>query len=170
MYTMLQVRRKGYAITVYLCAQRESIHSVSSSSSSSSSLSVVKNKPLDHTGISNTNTTTDSNSSTNANSNTRANSNYSAIEGDVFLPPGASSVSGLRRLPCSNIFVNPNTRQEFVTQAEFLKSSVSVKDCPKDGFLEFALVGRSNVGKSSLINTLVRRKQLAKTSKTPGKC
>ena len=97
-------------------------------------------------------------------------SRISAIEGDVFLPPGASSVSGLRRLPCSNIFVNSNTRQEFVTQAEFLKSSVSVKDCPKDGFLEFALVGRSNVGKSSLINTLVRRKQLAKTSKTPGKC
>ena len=158
---MLQVRRRGYAIIVYICGQRQSIHSVASS------LPVVKNKPLlDHTANPNTNTIT----ITDSNSNTNATSNYSAIEGDVFLPPGASSVSGLRRLPCSNIFVNSNTRQEFVTQAEFLKSSVSVKDCPKDGFLEFALVGRSNVGKSSLINTLVRRKQLAKTSKTPGNC
>lgn len=41
--------------------------------------------------------------------------------------------------------------------------------CPADGFPEFALVGRSNVGKSSLLNSIVRRKKLALTSKKPGK-
>lgn len=56
-----------------------------------------------------------------------------------------------------------------VVQAEFVKSSVRTEDCPSDGIPEFALVGRSNVGKSSLLNSLVRRKKLALTSKKPGK-
>ncbi|KAJ6382870.1 hypothetical protein OIU77_031320 [Salix suchowensis] len=56
-----------------------------------------------------------------------------------------------------------------VVQADFIKSSVRTEDCPSDGLPEFALVGRSNVGKSSLLNTLVRRKKLALTSKKPGK-
>eukprot|EP00250_Pteridium_aquilinum_P027404 c3485_g1_i1 orf=65-1003(-) len=91
------------------------------------------------------------------------------IKDDVCLPPGVASAAGLRRLACSNIFVRSTSTPSHVEHAEFVKSSVSVQDCPKDGLPEFAFVGRSNVGKSSLINTLVRRKQLAKTSKTPGK-
>lgn len=55
-----------------------------------------------------------------------------------------------------------------VVNAEFVKSSVTTEDCPSDGKPEFALVGRSNVGKSSLLNSLVRRKRLALTSKKPG--
>lgn len=53
--------------------------------------------------------------------------------------------------------------------SDFVKSSVATEDCPSDGSPEFALVGRSNVGKSSLLNSLVRRKRLALTSKKPGR-
>ncbi|KAL6567268.1 hypothetical protein OROGR_000936 [Orobanche gracilis] len=56
-----------------------------------------------------------------------------------------------------------------VVSAEFVKSSVRTEDCPSDGAPELALVGQSNVGKSSLLNSLVRRKRLAITSKKPGK-
>ncbi|KAL5984836.1 hypothetical protein ACLOJK_038672, partial [Asimina triloba] len=52
-------------------------------------------------------------------------------------------------------------------QAEFVKSSKRTTDCPSDGLPVFALVGLSNVGKSSLLNSLVRRKRLALTSKKP---
>lgn len=92
-----------------------------------------------------------------------------SVENNVYLPPGVTSAVGLRRLACSNIFVGSTSTPVHVEQAEFVKSSVHVEDCPKGGLPEFAFVGRSNVGKSSLINMLVRRKQLAKTSKTPGK-
>lgn len=50
----------------------------------------------------------------------------------------------------------------------FVKSSASVKQCPPDRLPEFALIGRSNVGKSSLINTLTESPGLAKVSKEPG--
>lgn len=53
--------------------------------------------------------------------------------------------------------------------AEFIKSSVSPEQFPTDRLPEIACVGRSNVGKSSLINSLLHRKKLAKVSKTPGK-
>jgi GTP-binding protein len=53
--------------------------------------------------------------------------------------------------------------------AEFIKSSVSPEQFPPDRLPEIAFVGRSNVGKSSLINSLLHRKKLAKVSKTPGK-
>ena len=53
--------------------------------------------------------------------------------------------------------------------AEFVKSVTDARDTPGDGFPEIAFAGRSNVGKSSLINYLLKRKGLAKTSKTPGK-
>ena len=48
-------------------------------------------------------------------------------------------------------------------------SSANVTQCPKGDLPEYAFIGRSNVGKSSLINMLVERKNLAKTSSTPGK-
>ncbi len=51
----------------------------------------------------------------------------------------------------------------------FVKSALALTDCPPEGRPEFAFAGRSNVGKSSLLNTLLNRRGLAKTSKTPGK-
>ncbi|WP_304231749.1 ribosome biogenesis GTP-binding protein YihA/YsxC [Jiulongibacter sediminis] len=54
-------------------------------------------------------------------------------------------------------------------KAEFVKSTPKVEDCPKPSFPEYAFIGRSNVGKSSLINMLTGNKKLAKTSSTPGK-
>ncbi|MGL4392425.1 MAG: ribosome biogenesis GTP-binding protein YihA/YsxC [Fusobacteriaceae bacterium] len=57
-----------------------------------------------------------------------------------------------------------------IKQAEYVKSAVYEKDYPEHlGKYEFAFVGRSNVGKSSLINCITNRKKLAKTSKTPGR-
>ncbi len=56
-----------------------------------------------------------------------------------------------------------------IKSAEFVSSYVSYKDCPKNKTPEYAFVGRSNVGKSSLINMLLERKKLAKTSQSPGK-
>ncbi len=56
-----------------------------------------------------------------------------------------------------------------IKSAEFIKSAVLLKDCPKDTLPEIALIGKSNVGKSSLINRFINRKGLAKTSNTPGK-
>ncbi len=56
-----------------------------------------------------------------------------------------------------------------VKSAEFVISSPMVSQCPKDTKNEFAFIGRSNVGKSSLINMLANHKRLAKTSATPGK-
>lgn len=52
---------------------------------------------------------------------------------------------------------------------EFTISATQWKDCPKPDRPEYAFIGRSNVGKSSLINMLAERKDLAKTSGTPGK-
>lgn len=56
-----------------------------------------------------------------------------------------------------------------IKNAEFTLSSPIVTMCPKDNKPEFAFIGRSNVGKSSLINMLTNNKKLAKTSATPGK-
>jgi GTP-binding protein len=56
-----------------------------------------------------------------------------------------------------------------ITSAVYKTSSNSLKDCPKSELPEYAFIGRSNVGKSSLINMLVGRKELARTSGTPGK-
>jgi GTP-binding protein len=56
-----------------------------------------------------------------------------------------------------------------ITAAEFVTSCAELDQCPREGLLELACVGRSNVGKSSLINTILNRKGLAKVSRTPGK-
>jgi len=56
-----------------------------------------------------------------------------------------------------------------IKTAEFIISAPNVSMCPKDTKPEYAFIGRSNVGKSSLINMLCNNKKLAKTSSTPGK-
>lgn len=56
-----------------------------------------------------------------------------------------------------------------VAHAEFVLSNTKVDHCPKSKLPEYAFIGRSNVGKSSLINFLCNRKRLAKTSSRPGK-
>lgn len=89
----------------------------------------------------------------------------------LFVPPEvdlAGGVGSARVLKGSNIVLGPYAKGELVSAAEFVKSSTKTEDCPSDGLPEFALVGRSNVGKSSLLNSIVRRKRLALTSKKPG--
>ena len=56
-----------------------------------------------------------------------------------------------------------------IKTAEFVISNSDVRKCPQDGKPEYAFIGRSNVGKSSLINMLTGRRKLAMTSATPGK-
>ncbi|WP_232780577.1 ribosome biogenesis GTP-binding protein YihA/YsxC [Capnocytophaga cynodegmi] len=56
-----------------------------------------------------------------------------------------------------------------ITKAEFIVSNSDVNKCPSERIPEYAFIGRSNVGKSSLINMLVNNKNLAKTSGRPGK-
>ncbi|CDD81544.1 MULTISPECIES: ribosome biogenesis GTP-binding protein YihA/YsxC [Mediterranea] len=56
-----------------------------------------------------------------------------------------------------------------ITSAEFKISNTRIDKCPQDGLPEYAFIGRSNVGKSSLINMLTRKPKLAMTSSTPGK-
>lgn len=65
---------------------------------------------------------------------------------------------------------NHNAKVESrITQAVFVKSSKVFKGCPESDIPEHAFIGRSNVGKSSLINMLAERRKLAFTSSTPGK-
>ena len=56
-----------------------------------------------------------------------------------------------------------------IKQAEFIISNTDIKNCPKADMPEYAFIGRSNVGKSSLINMLTDRRNLAKVSGKPGK-
>lgn len=56
-----------------------------------------------------------------------------------------------------------------IKQATFIKSSTTIEQCPNKEIPEFAFIGRSNVGKSSLINMLTNNNKLAKISGTPGK-
>ena len=56
-----------------------------------------------------------------------------------------------------------------IKSAEFIVSNQDVEKCPNNDIPEYAFIGRSNVGKSSLINMLTERKSLAKTSGRPGK-
>jgi GTP-binding protein len=56
-----------------------------------------------------------------------------------------------------------------IIEASYVKSSPDYKQCPAEDSVEYAFIGRSNVGKSSLINMLCNKKTLAKTSAAPGK-
>lgn len=56
-----------------------------------------------------------------------------------------------------------------ITHAEFVKSATNIENSPKPFFPEIAFIGRSNVGKSSLINFICNNNKLAKVSETPGK-
>jgi len=56
-----------------------------------------------------------------------------------------------------------------IKSSEFDRSAPNLQDCPNSPFPEFAFIGRSNVGKSSIINLLTERRELAKVSVTPGK-
>lgn len=70
----------------------------------------------------------------------------------------------------SFIFVrNPKTEEMDILKAEFLVSNTDVNKCPSADRHEYAFIGRSNVGKSSLINMLAKNKKLAKTAAKPGK-
>ena len=60
-------------------------------------------------------------------------------------------------------------KKPLVKTARFVISNSDVKKCPVDGKPEYAFIGRSNVGKSSLINMLTGHRKLAMTSATPGK-
>ncbi len=72
------------------------------------------------------------------------------------------SMERLRALPRSLSSVK-------ITSAEFVKSAFEKTHWPTDGLPEIAFLGRSNVGKSSLLNSLVQRKAMARTSNTPGR-
>lgn len=56
-----------------------------------------------------------------------------------------------------------------IKSSKFIKSTTDISDLPNEGFKEIAIVGRSNVGKSSIINSILNRKRIAKVSSNPGK-
>ena len=78
---------------------------------------------------------------------------------DTAAPPGGEASGAHRK----------NTRTMKISKAEFRCSSERISQVPKDGLRDIAFIGRSNVGKSSLINMLTGRPGLAKVSGTPGK-
>lgn len=71
----------------------------------------------------------------------------------------------------SHTMPQPNTKRKKydVVSSEFVMSNTDISRCPADGRPEYAFIGRSNVGKSSLVNMLCGRKRLALTSSRPGK-
>jgi GTP-binding protein len=77
------------------------------------------------------------------------------VQGGVMMEPDVAE-----RLKCST-----NAK---ITSSEYISSAVNLEGCPPPKYPEFAFIGRSNVGKSSLINCLTSRKALAMVSKTPG--
>ena len=69
----------------------------------------------------------------------------------------------------ADLFKYKNKEIMEILSAEFVVSNTKVEKCPQDNLPEYAFIGRSNVGKSSLINMLAKRPKLAMTSSTPGK-
>ncbi len=63
----------------------------------------------------------------------------------------------------------PTLNYKLMLNIKFIKSVYSIQDLPKGDIPELVLCGRSNVGKSSFINSLSKKKNIAKTSSTPGK-
>ncbi|GBG60040.1 hypothetical protein CBR_g371 [Chara braunii] len=89
----------------------------------------------------------------------------------VVVSPGLNLLAGMNvvKSPVTNVLLAGGTHSR-IKSAVFVKSSAGVKDCPQtEKVPEFAVIGRSNVGKSSLINMLTNRKDLAEVSKKPGK-
>lgn len=85
-------------------------------------------------------------------------------------PAPAAAAAAAPAAPADGTEVRlPPARNVRVKTAEFIKSSPDVASCPPAVYPEFAVIGRSNVGKSSLINLLTGRNALAMVSKTPGK-
>ena len=82
---------------------------------------------------------------------------------------GKNGGKGLLLSRKSSKFARKKREKMEIKSAEFTISSPMVSMCPKDTKSEYAFIGRSNVGKSSLINMLTSNKKLAKTSATPGK-
>ncbi|KAJ6878557.1 hypothetical protein NC652_032162 [Populus alba x Populus x berolinensis] len=89
----------------------------------------------------------------------------------LFVRPGANpdEVTEEMILPGSNIVVGPYAGHAHFKEVESVKSRGAAKYCPRDELPEFAILGRSNLGKSSLINAFVRKKEVALTSEKPGK-
>ena len=56
-----------------------------------------------------------------------------------------------------------------IFKSEFIASSPNIKNCPNEFIPEYAFIGRSNVGKSSLVNSICRKRNIAKVSGKPGK-
>lgn len=96
------------------------------------------------------------------------------IARDEHPSPGASPFCAAKGdhadlFPTLTLELPPATHTR-VTSSEYLRSSVKTSDCPPPKLPEFAVIGRSNVGKSSLINMITNTKRLAHVSKEPGAC
>ena len=87
----------------------------------------------------------------------------------TIIPSRIKTLVLLRLLALFFLSLHAKRRSMEIKKSEFVISAPRVSMCPKDTKPEYAFIGRSNVGKSSLINMLCNHKGLAKTSSTPGK-